>query len=311
MGSKQRSEIWLTADVEASAERCEHALAAMDCGAISASAVGEAHRIVGHVPRSFRHNRWAADFTIDLVPVGELVQAAVEIELAGTKHGDLLNTFREQLADIVTQAPVHSAAQQAAASTITVDALPKQVRKHTSGHISDHEPILFFLEGTQHQTLVALKDRVVIMKPGFMANSTGGCRITTLHYGEMTGVQVNTGHLMGVLQVTSPSYPAVRADYWTSAGKATKAGVDSANVAPNCIPIAKRQVRMWEPQLERLRKLILEAKGPVQARASDFMAPTAGPSVADRLKQLADLRDAGIVTDAEFESKKSQLLQEL
>jgi hypothetical protein len=174
--------MWFTADLGAAVQRCKDVLAAMDCEPISSTAVEEGQRVVGHVPRSFRHNRWAADFTIDPAQVDELVQATVEIEHFGNKHGDLLSAFRKQLADIATQAPSVSAALQAGASTIAIDALPKQVRKHTSGHISDHEPILFFLEGEFHQTLVALGDRVVIMKPGMMANATGGCRITTIHY---------------------------------------------------------------------------------------------------------------------------------
>jgi Short C-terminal domain len=310
MGIKRHSEIWLTADVGASVERCKDALAALGCVSISATPAGEGQRVIGRVPRSFRHNRWAADVSIELTQMDGLVQAGVTIELAGNKHTEVLNELRKQLVDITAQAPAVPAAQQAAASTISVDALPKQVRKHTGGHISDHEPILFFLEGTQHQTLVALLDRVVIMKPGFMANATGGCRVTTIHYSEMTGVQVNTGHLMGVLQVTSPSYPAVRTDYWTSAGKAAKAGVDSATVAPNCIPIAKRQVQMWEPQLERLRRLVAEAHASAQPTPAPA-PPVQGASAADRLKQLAELHDAGIVSAEEFESKKEQLLQEL
>ena len=133
--------------------------------------------------------------------------------------------------------------------------------------------------------------------------------MTTIHYSEMTGIQVNTGHLMGVLQVTSPSYPAVRADYWTSANKATKAGVDSATVAPNCIPIAKKQVTKWEPQLERLRQLIAEAHAPVKVTTPALVSSP--PSAADRLKQLAELRDDGIISAEDFDAKKTQLLQEL
>jgi len=309
MGIKREFEIWLTVGIEAAVEQCRQALSAMDCHPISSTSEGAIHRVTGHVPRSFRHNRWAADLTIDLSQVEELVRASVTVDLAGNKHSQVLSEFRKGLGDITTQAPDVSASDIAARASSTVDALPKQVQKHTRGHIGDGEPILFFLEGTHHQTLVALADRVVILKPGFAANATGGCRVTTIHYREMTGIQVNTGRLMGVLQVTSPSYPAVRADYWTAANKATKAGVDSASVAPNCIPIAKRQVEMWEPRLQELRSLISRAHAP----RSDGSPTTAAqaPSAADRLKQLAELRDAGIVTDEEFEAKKTQLLGEL
>jgi uncharacterized membrane protein YdbT with pleckstrin-like domain len=38
---------------------------------------------------------------------------------------------------------------------------------------------------------------------------------------------------------------------------------------------------------------------------------TAGPSIPDQLRQLADLRDQGIISPAEFETKKAQLLERM
>jgi Short C-terminal domain len=37
----------------------------------------------------------------------------------------------------------------------------------------------------------------------------------------------------------------------------------------------------------------------------------AGPSIPDQLRQLADLRDQGIISPAEFETKKAQLLERM
>jgi hypothetical protein len=37
-------------------------------------------------------------------------------------------------------------------------------------------------------------------------------------------------------------------------------------------------------------------------------APAGEPSYLDELEKLADLRDKGIITDAEFEAKKKELL---
>jgi len=37
-------------------------------------------------------------------------------------------------------------------------------------------------------------------------------------------------------------------------------------------------------------------------------APAAAPSVADELRKLADLRDAGVLTEAEFQAQKSRLV---
>jgi hypothetical protein len=66
MGIKRHFEIWLTADLGASVERCKDALAALGCASISAAPAEEGQRVIGRVPRSFRHNRWAADVTIEL-----------------------------------------------------------------------------------------------------------------------------------------------------------------------------------------------------------------------------------------------------
>ena len=37
--------------------------------------------------------------------------------------------------------------------------------------------------------------------------------------------------------------------------------------------------------------------------------PTGHPSLADELKKLAELRDSGILTDAEFDAQKAKLLE--
>jgi hypothetical protein len=39
--------------------------------------------------------------------------------------------------------------------------------------------------------------------------------------------------------------------------------------------------------------------------------PSAGPSVTDQIAALADLRDRGAISNAEYEAKKAQLLDRL
>lgn len=39
--------------------------------------------------------------------------------------------------------------------------------------------------------------------------------------------------------------------------------------------------------------------------------PASGPSIPEQIRQLADLRDRGAITEAEFEAKKSQLLERM
>lgn len=47
---------------------------------------------------------------------------------------------------------------------------------------------------------------------------------------------------------------------------------------------------------------------PVQAPAAPPAAPAAGPSMLDQLKELAALKDAGVLSDDEFAAAKAKLL---
>jgi membrane protein implicated in regulation of membrane protease activity len=56
----------------------------------------------------------------------------------------------------------------------------------------------------------------------------------------------------------------------------------------------ERQVRQAQRQEEQLRSYVQEAAGP--------------QSSADQLAKLADLRDRGVITDAEFDREKAKIL---
>jgi uncharacterized membrane protein YdbT with pleckstrin-like domain len=53
------------------------------------------------------------------------------------------------------------------------------------------------------------------------------------------------------------------------------------------------------------------APAPVQAAAPTAPTAPSAPSVPEQLRQLADLRDRGVITAAEFEAKKAQLLERM
>jgi hypothetical protein len=175
----------------------------------------------------------------------------------------------------------------------------------------------FAFWGPSHQTVAAFRDRILFLKPGLMANATFGCRAATIYYRDITGVQVNTGMVMGVIEISTPSYQARPVDYWQSAGKARDAQAPSAYVIPNCIPCSKDQIRRWQPFLEELRRRVASAKGVAPVMASPFA--TAGTAAStpkpldplEQIRRLAGLRDAGIVTEAEFAAKKAELLERI
>lgn len=69
----------------------------------------------------------------------------------------------------------------------------------------------------------------------------------------------------------------------------------------------RRQQQRWAAQ-----DAVAQAPVPVQAPSaspeSHVSAAPAGVSVLDQLAQLGQLRDAGVLTDAEFETQKRRIL---
>jgi uncharacterized membrane protein YdbT with pleckstrin-like domain len=76
---------------------------------------------------------------------------------------------------------------------------------------------------------------------------------------------------------------------------------------------------VWHPdgvQQELYRQMEANAKkrarwSSAASAPSSAAAPTPAPTVPEQLQQLADLRDRGVITAAEFETKKAQLLERM
>lgn len=63
--------------------------------------------------------------------------------------------------------------------------------------------------------------------------------------------------------------------------------------------VSRRQAGRWAAQEEQAQQQQVQAAAPPPAAEPDYVA---------ELQQLAKLRDAGVLTDEEFEAKKRQLL---
>jgi hypothetical protein len=135
------------------------------------------------------------------------------------------------------------------------DTLPRKLEKFARQHMSEDESVEFYLLGTNSQGIVALKDRLLVIKPGWEAGAAFGARVTSFHYADITGIEFNTGMLMGVLEINTPAYQGTPGkDYW-SIGKDR----DPRRVT-NCIPIKKGNLKHYQPYLDRLRAMVREAK---------------------------------------------------
>lgn len=158
------------------------------------------------------------------------------------------------------------------------------------------ELVDFCLVGEFNQSIVALEDRLLVLKSGFMAGATFGSRVTSIYYRDITSIEVNTGLLMGVIEVCTPSYEGTRQkSYWD-----LDKDRDPKQLS-NCIPISKLDLQEYQPYLDKLRAKIVEAKRPI-------MMSSAKINLSTELQKLSELNKQGILTDEEFQQAKKKLL---
>jgi Short C-terminal domain len=182
-----------------------------------------------------------------------------------------------------------------------VEILSRRVFKALDEQCSRDEEILFCLRGKFSQALVALPSRLLVIKPGFMAGVTFGRRITTFLYADITGIEINTGFGTGVIEISTPSYPATAEKDWNFGTMFRNNDRNPMRVS-NCLPFWTVNLKHYQPYLERLRRLI------AQAKRKSGNSDSGNKTLVDQLKQLADLRHAGALTAEEFELAKKKIL---
>lgn len=147
--------------------------------------------------------------------------------------------------------------------------------------------------------MIALGDRLLIVKPGFHAGTTFGSLVTTFFYRDVTAIQVQTFLVSGWIEVSSAGFQGGGRKY----NRHPRPSDRDVYKLANCIPIHKWRLTEYQPALTRLRECVRSAKVLPTAQA----APAA-LDLAEKLVRLSELCDAGSITRREFEQAKQHLL---
>jgi hypothetical protein len=160
--------------------------------------------------------------------------------------------------------------------------LNKKLCKLAEQHKSEDENIEFCLVSTHviggwHQAIVALKERLLVIKPGMVAGATFGARVTSFYYRDITGIEVNTGLISGVIEINTPAYQGTKQkDFWN-----VKDDDKNPFRVTNCLPVDRFELKEYKPYIDRLRKMIREAK---QDRVIQQPSPS-GSNLASEFQQ--------------------------
>ena len=187
------------------------------------------------------------------------------------------------------------------AVTGEIKILGYRIRRALKANISENENVLFCLVGaSKGQAIAALDKRLIVLKSGFMAGATFGCRVTSIYYKDITSIEINTGMMRGVIEICTPSYQGNKnkdfwADIWSWNSDRSPWQVS------NCIPIDKSNIKAYKPYLDKLQELITKAK--------EINSTTSSTSkdIASQIEKLDKLYKQGTLTRQEFEQAKKKL----
>jgi hypothetical protein len=182
------------------------------------------------------------------------------------------------------------------------DVLSGRVRTALDAHTTAGERVEFCLRGDLNHSLIALDERLLIVKPGFHAGSTFGSLVTTIYYCDVTGIQVHTFLLSGWIEISSPSFQGRE----RKRNRHPRTSDRDVYKLPNCVPIHKRRVPQYRPSLERLRELVAQTK---ETQTKETQA-RGGSSVVVELERLEALRTRGTISADEFAAAKELVLAE-
>jgi Short C-terminal domain len=152
------------------------------------------------------------------------------------------------------------------------------------------EEVPVVIRGRFNQVMVGTNRRVLIFKKGMWTGGLFAKKLTDWDYRNMSGIQLVTGLLTGLVAVQSPG---ILTDRMNS---------DRADSSPHAIGLARQHFDEAREGVVRLRELMAKAQRVTKSGDS------AASDIPDQIRKLSALRDAGIVSEEEFQSKKQELL---
>lgn len=192
----------------------------------------------------------------------------------------------------MSEAPQSDADKRRAAKT-SFDQLNEKARQAINRALEPGEQVVLSIAGEAGSALVGTERRVFVFKKGAVSGSMFSKQLNSWDYANISGVEVKQGMTTHAVVVQVPGVAPV-----TKFGRFAN-GPDSVWEAPNSIMATKTGV---DQAIGTLRRLIGDHQRTSHVRESHHSDPI------DQIKRLGELRDQGLLTEDEFQSKKRQLL---
>jgi Bacterial PH domain/Short C-terminal domain len=224
--------------------------------------------------RSLLKNRWAAEVSVDLSPMGAGTRATCRVEMAGSKHYAVLDELAEAVGDDAFEdRGVGQAIERLGKASRMFGR--KEVR-HLRHLVHADEQVIALAQGTyeKKQGIVALTDQRLF----FFEKSLGSESLEEFGLSSISSLEVGkkmTGEKLVI---------------HASGNRAEITGV-------------------MHGQADEVARQFRSVKQRASAPTATGASPE--PDVLEQIRKLGELRDAGVLTLEEFEAKKAALLDRL
>jgi hypothetical protein len=125
----------------------------------------------------------------------------------------------------------------------------------------EDERIHFHLEGMDGQLVIALDERVLVLKPGFVREPDFGGLVASIYYGDVERIQTRKGRTNWVLKIHAQYYQLNESHAQNYQGNLVGQAKDFFHSGdPTSMPITRWQLERYRPHLLELSELVREAR---------------------------------------------------
>jgi hypothetical protein len=175
--------------------------------------------------------------------------------------------------------------------------LHKDAQKALQQNLSQGEVVRVIIKGPWDQAMIGTDFRLFVFKKGLMGGVVFGTKMASWDYKNLTGVQIETGVSSGLVALQGAGIISENMSYWNT-------GDRGPQESPFAIPLVRENFEQAKTRVPILRDLIHKAQQSqaVQSPSSDIPA---------QISKLSELKDRGILSMEEFETKKKELLSRM
>ncbi|MBU4338173.1 SHOCT domain-containing protein [Patescibacteria group bacterium] len=153
------------------------------------------------------------------------------------------------------------------------------------------EKIFVKLKGSFGEGLVITDKRLYVLKWGFMTGNTFGGKCVAFEFANITGLDIKKGFATGTFEVLTPATQNAQKSYWDNS---KNGAVQSDNV----ITFQSTEFNSFQEAVKIGRERISKFHTGNNQEVSNY----------SELEKLAELKEKGVITEEEFNTKKKSIL---